>query len=65
MPLRTDIALEQIAAEAQALEDAFYYKTHLDPDKWERLAWKFNQADRPYRAEHTLEKLRRLQLIQS
>lgn len=56
--------VDHLAAEALALEDAFYHTGRLDPDKWERLAWKFNQVDRSYRAEYTLEKLRRLQLIQ-
>jgi len=53
--------VDHLLAEAYALEDAFFYEGRLDPAEWERLADKFERVNRPYRADHTREKLRRLQ----
>ena len=54
---------DRLAAEAQALEDAFYQEGELDVQAWESLEERFERADRPHRAEHTREKLRRLKAI--
>jgi len=55
--------VDRLAAEAQALEDAFYETGELEPAAWESLAERFESAERPYRAEHTRAKLRRLRAI--
>jgi hypothetical protein len=52
---------DQLLHQAQALEDAFYFDGHFDPAEWRLLAQLFERSGRPYRAEHTLEKLRRLE----
>jgi hypothetical protein len=57
--------VDRLAFLAQSLEDDFYHAGRLDPAEWQALAEAFTLADRPHRAEHTLEKLRRLQQIQA
>lgn len=52
---------DELAAQALLLEDAFYQEGCLDPGEWRELAVRFERADRPHRAAHTLEKLRRLE----
>lgn len=56
--------VDRLAQLAQELEDSFYHAGALDPAQWQALAQAFTAADRPHRAEHTLEKLHRLQSIQ-
>jgi hypothetical protein len=53
--------IDLLAAQAQALEDAFYAHGELDEAAWRKLAAQFERCARPHRAAHTLEKLRRLQ----
>jgi ribonuclease BN (tRNA processing enzyme) len=55
--------IDRLAAEAQRLEDLFFQTGQLDPAAWQRLSEAFASADRPHRAEYTLEKLRRLQIV--
>jgi hypothetical protein len=57
--------VDHLAAEAQALEDAFYRQGRLEADEWERLAAQYERLDRPHRAAHAREKLRRLQALQA
>lgn len=54
---------DTLAERVQALEDQFYAHRQLDPPAWERLAAAFERADRPHRAVHTREKLRRLRSL--
>ncbi len=53
-----------LAAQAQALEDAFYAGEALDEADWRSLAGQFERCGRPHRAAHALEKLRRLRIQQ-
>ena len=55
--------IDLLAVEALALEDAFYAEDRLDPAAWDHLAAQFDRIGRPYRADHTRTKLRRLQSI--
>jgi hypothetical protein len=55
--------VDRLTAAAQALEDAFFHEGRLDPAEWEQLAGQFERLDRPHRADHTRDKLRRLQLV--
>jgi hypothetical protein len=54
----------ELIAEAYALEDAFFYKKRLEAAQWEELARRFEEIDRPFRADYAREKLRRLQIVQ-
>jgi hypothetical protein len=54
-------AMDRLALEAQALEDAFYHEGRLEPAKWQALSEKFERCGRHFRAEYTLEKLGRLE----
>jgi hypothetical protein len=60
---RLQILTGKLAQVASDLEDAFFHESRLDPAEWERLAVQFEHLDRPYRADYTREKLRRLQIV--
>lgn len=62
-PLAGETAAEvwSLIIDAQALEDAYYTEGRLEPAAWQSVAAAFDRLDRPFRAEFTREKLRRLQ----
>jgi hypothetical protein len=62
---RLQILIGKLNQEAQALEDAFYQESRLDPAEWERLAARFDRLNRTHRLAQARAKLRRLQLIQA
>jgi hypothetical protein len=55
--------IDELAYQAQALEDVFYQGRSLDPEAWLVLADQFDQADQPHRAEYTRRKLAGLQAV--
>jgi hypothetical protein len=52
-----------LIAEAQDLEDAFFAEGRLEAAEWRDLSARFARLDRSHRAEYTLEKLRRLEIV--
>ena len=54
---------DELAIQAQVLEDAFYQERRLDAQAWRALAEAFERAGRPQRGERTCRKLAGLQAV--